>query len=62
MNGELGFLIEDREIHFDLRGGVGSVPASCSESLTVPTLDTFLGQIESEDPKLFGASVKVIQR
>ena len=43
MNGGLGFLIEDREIHFDLRGGVGSVLASCSESLMVPTLDTFLG-------------------
>ena len=43
MNGGLGFLIEDREIHFDLRGGVGSVLANCSEALMVPTLDTFLG-------------------
>jgi len=42
VNGGIGFFIEDREIYFDRRGGVGSVLAGCSESLMVPTLGTVL--------------------
>jgi hypothetical protein len=43
VNGGLGLFIEDREIHFEPRRGVGSILAGGSESLIVPTPGTVLG-------------------
>ena len=61
MNGGLGLFIEDREIYFKSRGGVGRALAGCSESLLSPEFGLLLRQVESEDSKLPGASVKVVQ-
>jgi hypothetical protein len=61
VNRGLGIFIKDREVHLDPRHGVGNALAASGEWLLSPTLGTFLRQIKSEDSKLFGALVKIVQ-
>ena len=61
MDGGLGLFIEDREIHLKPRRGVGRALADRSESLAVPEPGLLLRYVKSEDSKLPGASVKVVQ-
>jgi len=62
MNGGLNLFIEDREAYFDPRFFMGCARAGRIDSLPVTEPGAALRQVKSEDSKLPGASVEVIQR